>query len=148
MFDPYDVMYVDKRAIPKSGYEFDTNKMTSQSAGRLRRMKEPLKGAHQEVTSGKTRSLADWYKDITREEILGLDKFDIATVGMSKPEESYWKAWDELKKDPVFAKLDKDKKLELSKSLKAAFGWHGNEPSDPLDDLIKFDKDFDKLFKE
>lgn len=76
MFDPYDVMFIDKRAIPKAGYEFETNKMASQSAGRLRQMKEPLKEAHQEVTAGKTRSLADWYKDITREEILGHPKLD------------------------------------------------------------------------
>ena len=112
MFDPYEVMHIDKRAIPSSPYEFNTNKMASQSAGRLHEMKSALKEDHVNVTEGKSKTLRDWYQDITREEILGMPKF---------------------KRDPRAVELDDVKKAVL-KTLPedaAAFieaGWASSGP--------------------
>ena len=69
MFDPYEVMYIDKRAVTPEAYQ--SNPMASKAVKRQQDMKSALREEHKNVTEGKTRSLKDWYKDITREEILG-----------------------------------------------------------------------------
>jgi hypothetical protein len=71
MFDPYDVMYIDKRAVAD---KYASNPMQSKAVVRLNEMKSALKREHETVTEGKSKTLADWYRDITREEILGLPK--------------------------------------------------------------------------
>jgi hypothetical protein len=76
MFDPYEVLYVDKRAVPDSAYSLSSERgqMQSRAVARQQEMKRALREEHVAVTEGKPRSLADWYKDITREEILGLEQ--------------------------------------------------------------------------
>lgn len=80
MFDPYDVMYIDKRAVAPYG---EANSMVAKSVPRLAEMKEALKREHEAVTEGKPKSLRDWYQDITREEILGLPKASNAEINDS-----------------------------------------------------------------
>ena len=72
MFDPYDVMYIDKRTVESNKYS--NNPMSSKAVARLDEMKSALKREHETVTEGKSKTLADWYRDITREELLGLPK--------------------------------------------------------------------------
>src|SRR5574343_116007 len=71
MFDPYDVMHIDKRAVAQSSVD---NPMQSQAVQRLREMKSPLMREHEAVTEGRPRSLGEFYRDITREELLGQPK--------------------------------------------------------------------------
>jgi gamma-glutamylcyclotransferase (GGCT)/AIG2-like uncharacterized protein YtfP len=81
MFDPYDVMYIDKRAVNSSKYS--SNPMSSKAVARLDEMKSALKREHETVTEGKSKTLADWYRDITREEILGLPKASNSAINDS-----------------------------------------------------------------
>src|SRR5574343_1640269 len=71
MFDTYDEMHIDKRAVAQSSVD---NPMHSQAVKRLREMKSPLMREHEAVTEGRPRSLGEFYRDITREELLGQPK--------------------------------------------------------------------------